>query len=398
MPTGLAVLRPRLVGFLTAVSEFDWRLQKKSDLNVARYPPSGGLVLGSAVTKKRVFMTYDYLADTRIDPRIARLLAAVPEGGSRDVLSYEEFVGAANSPKNIAFQEARRRFMDRIDTEEVASSVGLDITYHELISQPDGNTVNVQVYRPKGDEVVPCVYYIHGGGMMFLSAHDGNYKAWFRTIANCGVAVVAIDFRNAVSPSSVPEVAPFPAGLNDCVSGCRWVVENAERFGIDPNRVVISGESGGGNLTIATTMSFLRSGEVSLIKGVYALCPYIAGFHPREDLPSSIRNNGISLQLHNNNGVVGYGEEAYREKNALAWPLFASVEDVAGFPPSVIQVDECDPLRDEGVAFYRLLLEAGATVRCVELLGMTHAGELMIWAVPEITRATAAAIANFAAN
>jgi hypothetical protein len=233
---------------------------------------------------------------------------------------------------------------------------------------------------------------------MFLSAHDGNYKAWFRTIANCGVAVVAIDFRNAVSPSSVPEVAPFPAGLNDCVSGFRWVVENAERFGIDPNRVVISGESGGGNLTIATTMSFLRSGEVSLIKGVYALCPYIAGFHPREDLPSSIRNNCISLQLHNNNGVVGYGEEAYREKNALAWPLFASVEDVAGFPPSVIQVDECDPLRDEGVAFYRLLLEAGATVRCVELLGMTHAGELMIWAVPEITRATAAAIANFAAN
>lgn len=102
--------------------------------------------------------------------------------------------------------------------------------------------------------------------------------------------------------------------------------------------------------------------------------------------------------MHNNNGVVGYGEEAYREKNALAWPLFASVEDVAGFPPSVIQVDECDPLRDEGVAFYRLLLEAGATVRCVELLGMTHAGELMIWAVPEITRATAAAIANFAAN
>jgi acetyl esterase/lipase len=95
---------------------------------------------------------------------------------------------------------------------------------------------------------------------------------------------------------------------------------------------------------------------------------------------------------------VGYSEEAFRARNPLAWPLFATVEDLVGFPPSVIQVNECDPLRDEGVTFYRRLVQAGVTARCVELMGTTHAAETMIWAVPEITQAAAAAIANFATH
>ena len=53
------------------------------------------------------------------------------------------------------------------------------------------------------------------------------------------------------------EVAPFPAGLNDCVSGLRWVIDNAASLGIDPGRVIVAGESGGGNLTLATGLGFL---------------------------------------------------------------------------------------------------------------------------------------------
>ena len=157
-------------------------------------------------------MTYDYLADSRIDPRISRLFATLPQGLSRDVASYEEFVAAANSAKNLAFNEARRGFMAAIDTEEAAPSTGLDISCHEFAAQPDGNTINVQVYRPKGEQVVACVYYIHGGGMMSLSAHDGNYKAWFRSIANCGVAVVAVEARVPSPPAPPISTAPGPEG------------------------------------------------------------------------------------------------------------------------------------------------------------------------------------------
>ena len=158
-------------------------------------------------------------------------------------------------------------------------------------------------------------------------------------------------------PSSVPEVAPFPAGLNDCVSGLKWVVANAGHLGIDPARIIVAGESGGGNLTLATGLKLKQDGELGLIKGLYALCPYIAGQWPTPECPSSTENNGILLELHNNRGAIGYGIEAFNERNPLAWPSFATVEDVQGFPPTVISVNECDPLRDEGINFYRLLLQ-----------------------------------------
>ena len=73
------------------------------------------------------------------------------------------------------------------------------------------------------------MYYIHGGGMQSMSCYDGNYRAWGRIIAAQGVAVAMVDFRNALTPSSVEEVAPFPAGLNDCVSGLHWLIANASR-------------------------------------------------------------------------------------------------------------------------------------------------------------------------
>ena len=56
--------------------------------------------------------------------------------------------------------------------------------------------------------MLPCVYYIHGGGMETMSCYDGNYRAWGRIIAAQGVAVAMVDFRNAWSPSSVPTRSP----------------------------------------------------------------------------------------------------------------------------------------------------------------------------------------------
>jgi len=80
-----------------------------------------------------------------------------------------------------------------------------------------------------------------------------------------------LDCRNALTPSSVKEMAPFPAGLNDCVSGLEWVVANAAQLNIDPDRVIVAGESGGGNLTLATGLKLKADGKLGLIKGLYAL-------------------------------------------------------------------------------------------------------------------------------
>src|SRR3546814_7995149 len=87
--------------------------------------------------------------------------------------------------------------------------------------------------------------------------------------------------------------------------------------------------------------------------GIYALCPFIGGIWPLAESPSSVENEGIFLSVHNNRYAMGYGIEAYEARNPLAWPAFAQAEHVRGLPPVVISVNECDPLRDEGVNFYR---------------------------------------------
>ncbi len=333
--------------------------------------------------------------DPRIDPRIKALFGAFDMPAAENASSREELLARANSEEAIAFREGLKMFLDTCDTEEIAPSTGLSISTKELKSEPDGNTINIQFIRPDAQDVLPCVYYIHGGGMQSMSCYDGNYKAWGRIIAQQGVAVAMVDFRNALIPSSVPEVEPYPAGLNDCVSGLKWVAANSGELGIDSGQIIIAGESGGGNLTLATGLRLKQEGQLHLIQGLYALCPYIAGIWPLEENPSSTENNGILLDLHNNNGAMAYGIEELERRNPLAWPGFCTGEDVHGLPPTMISVNECDPLRDEGINFYRLLITEGVPASCRQVMGTIHGTEIFPMACPETSRETARSIADF---
>ena len=333
--------------------------------------------------------------DPRIDPRIKATMGLMQMVSEPDVESRERLLEESNTDEAKAVQEATRGFMALCDTEEIASSKGLEIKTHEFISTPDGNTIKIQVIRPESKDPLPCVYYIHGGGMMVMSCFDGIYQSWSRIIAAEGIAVVLVDFRNCLVASSAPEVECFPAGLNDCVSGLKWLHENASDLGIDPNRIIVAGESGGGNLTLATGLKLKQDGELGLIRGLYALCPYIAGKWPQDRFPSSTENNGLLLDLHNNRGAMAYGMEEFEKGNPLAWPSFATEADVEGFPPTVISVNECDPLRDEGIEFYRLLLRSGISTRCRQVMGTIHGTEIFAISCPDISRETASSIAHF---
>jgi acetyl esterase/lipase len=334
-------------------------------------------------------------ADLRIDPRIKAMFGAMELPKNADVPDRETLLARSNSEEAKASTAMIEGFFDQMDNEAVASSKGLTSRWESLVSAPDGNTIRCHFIRPDNSEIVPCIYYIHGGGMAFLSAERGCYKAWGRIIAAQGVAVAMIDFRNCVTASSVPEVAPYPAGLTDCVSGLKWVHANAAALGIDPTRIIIAGESGGGNLTLAAGMKMKRDGDIGLIKGLYALCPFLAGRWPAPDCPSSVENNGIFIDVHNNIAAIGYGIEAFNARDPLAWPGFAGESDVHGLPNVVINVNECDPLRDEGVNFYRLLLRAGVPARCRQMMGTIHATEVLPALCPDISRDTARDMAAF---
>ena len=333
--------------------------------------------------------------DPRIDPRLKELLAFVPSEPSGSGASRDELVARASTPEARLAQAEAAALLDAMDDGVSVPTAGLDVSRVSITSS-HAHPIDLAVIRPQVDGPLPCVYYLHGGGMATMSCFDGVYRVWGRRIAHHGVVVVMVDFRNCLVPSSASEVAPYPAGLDDCVTGLRWVHAHAATLGIDPDRIVVAGESGGGNLTLATGMRLLREGGLELVRGLYALCPYLAGDWPQERFPSSTENNGIFLDVHGDAGRVRYGIEAFEARDPLAWPSFATEADVVGLPPTFISVNECDPLRDEGIEFYRLLLRAGVLAQCRQVMGTIHGAELIPIACPEVSEETAASIARFA--
>src|SRR5271168_1299743 len=203
--------------------------------------------------------------DPRLDPRIKKVFAGMPAPVEKpNVSSREELLAQENSPAVLAALERQTALFDSMDSEEIAPSAGLSVRVETLTSSPDGNSIKIRYVRPDNSEILPCVYYIHGGRMEMSSCFEGNYRTWARMIAARGVAVAMVEFRNSVHPSGVPEIAPFPAGLNDCISGLKWVHANAAALNVDQRRIIVAGESGGGNLTLAVvSLAHDMSGRIS---------------------------------------------------------------------------------------------------------------------------------------
>ena len=167
------------------------------------------------------------------------------------------------------------------------------------------------------------------------------------------------------------------------------------------SNVVISGESGGGNLSIATALKAKQDGWSADISGVYAQCPYIYGGYadPSPELTSLFENDDYFLNVgHQMAALVRpYDPTGENATNPLAWPYHASAEDLEGLPPFVISVNELDPLRDEGLAFHKKLVSAGVSSVARTVNGTCHAGDMLFLKfMPEVYAATVADLRSFA--
>ena len=272
-------------------------------------------------------------------------------------------------------------------------------SHTEVISGVDGNDINLYIHRPTAGarEPRPCILHIHGGGMVILKASGASYRRWRNELAALDLVVVGVEFRNA---GGALGPHPFPAGLNDCTSALEWVHANAAEMGV--SKIVVSGESGGGNLTLATTLRASREGRLHMIDGVYAQCPYISGAYgnPPMELTSLHENDGYFLSSEMMDVMVrAYDPSGENLTNPLAWPLNAETRDLEGLPPHVISVNELDPLRDEGLAYFRKLTKAGVTANSRTVNGTCHAGDVIFrGAIPEVYAASARDLSAFAHN
>ena len=333
--------------------------------------------------------------DPRADPRMVAVLNALGVGGAPEpspvnedspIEALREFVGVAEEGYEMMFGFLSTG-LDPV--EGVTSTV-------EVIRGIDGNDITLFISKPTNAAgSIPGVLHIHGGGMVLLEAAGAGYVRWREELAATGLVVVGVEFRNGAGKHGP---YPFPSGLNDCASAQQWMFDNKARLGI--SKLVVSGESGGGNLSIATTLKANREGRIAQIDGVYAQCPYISNAYATKlpELPSLYENEGYFLASDAMAAMSKvYDPMGENATNPLAWPYYATADDVAGLPPHVISVNQLDPLRDEGLAYFRKLAGAGVSVSSRTVNGTCHAGDCIFRAaLPEVYLATIRDIKGFA--
>ncbi|OAN32479.1 alpha/beta hydrolase fold domain-containing protein [Mycolicibacterium iranicum] len=333
--------------------------------------------------------------DPRSDPRMVAAFARfglegrLPASGlSVDSALDERYAYAAMS------EEGMGAIFDVLAA-ELPSPADVSTTT-STIPGPDGNDITVYISRPTDAQgTIPGIVHLHGGGMAIASAGDLAYIRLREHLASTGLVVVGVEFRNSAGKLG-PH--PFPAGLNDCAAAVRWVSANRADLGV--GHVVVSGESGGGNLTLTLAHKAKREEWISEIAGFYAQCPYISNRWLEDclDLPSLKENDGYFVSCEQL-ALLGslYDPAGNHAQDATCWASVATDEDLKDLPPHVISVNELDPLRDAGLQYYRRLLRAGVPTVGRIVAGTCHGGDLLFGnALPDVFSASVRDVSGFA--
>ena len=227
------------------------------------------------------------------------------------------------------------------------------------IATVDGD-VSVRIYRPTSEGSLPALIYFHGGGWTLGNLDTDD--AFCRAICNAvQCVVVSVNYRHA------PE-HKFPTAVQDAYAATCWVADNAGELGVDSARLAVGGSSAGGNLAAVVTLMAREKRTPRILYQVLRLPVTNYDFETR-----SYRECGEGYGLERRSMEWFWNNYLNSPADGLhphASPLKAG--DLSGLPPALVQTAEYDPLRDEGRAYARRLMEAGVqtTDRCYE--GMMH--------------------------
>jgi acetyl esterase len=284
-----------------------------------------------------------------VDPQIAAVLALMEQLGA-----------PALSNRTPEQARAGMRAMT-IDWRDAASLAAVRSVEDSTVPGPAGD-IAIRVYRPDADGPVPTVVFFHGGGFVIgdIDTHDDQARLLARDVA---AVVVSVDYRLA------PE-AKFPAGFDDCLSATTYVADHIDEYGADPSRLVVAGDSAGGNLAAAVAIACRDAGGPAL--AAQLLLYPVVDFAPGGPYPSRIDNGeGYFLTAEDSAWFhQNYVPDDFDNTDPRASVI--KVADLSGLPPAVIGTAEFDPLRDEGEAYAGRLREAGVEVVLRRFGGMIH--------------------------
>jgi acetyl esterase len=229
----------------------------------------------------------------------------------------------------------------------------------------DGGEIRVRVLRPEGDEVLPAVYFVHGGGW-FQGNLDTAAVESGPMASSVGCVVVSVEYRLA------PE-HPFPVPLEDVVAGWNWLHANAEVLSVDASRIAVAGTSAGGNLAAALCLAARDRGlPMPLVQLLDVPALDLTGGAPSlEEFAQGAGLTGAQVKQF----AADYCGDVDPAQPLLS-PLLAA--DLSGLPPAVVIVAEVDPVRDDGERWVRALQAAGVPAAGVRVLTQVHGS----WIIP----------------
>lgn len=231
------------------------------------------------------------------------------------------------------------------------------------IPAPHG-AIPARIYTPKTlrktNGLAPCLVFYHGGGWVIgdLDSHD----VVCRKLAHEGeLIVISIDYRLA------PE-HKFPAAVDDAITAVKWVASNAKDLDIDAGRLMVGGDSAGGNLAAVVALA-ARDANGPKIAGQVLIYPAtdFAMKHPSHSEPeTSILLTHSVIKWFCNHYLSGPADI----DNWQASP--ARAKTLADLPPAYVLTAGGDPLRDEGDEYAGRLKEAGVPVTYKHFPGQFH--------------------------
>lgn len=246
--------------------------------------------------------------------------------------------------------------------------------------------IRLKVWRGHGapSEGAPALLYLHGGGWV-IGAPE-THEDICRTLANlAGAVVISPDYR--LAPDH-----PFPAAIEDCVTALTYMVAESKSLGIDPRRIVVGGDSAGGNLAAVLAL-MAPDGDAPTVLGQILIYPVTDQQQTADSYSRYAQDFGLTAS------EMAWFRNHYLPDGIDGWDWRASplrASSLAGVAPAFVILAGCDVLSDEGAAYAaRLSAESSATLRSWP--GQIHGFVSMGGVIPQAREALEAAAAAWRA-
>jgi len=241
--------------------------------------------------------------------------------------------------------------------------------------------VRVLLHRPAGAEAAaPAILYIHGGGM--VAGTPDMYSGALRDLALAtGALVVAPDYRLA------PET-PFPGGLEDLHAVLLWLHANAADLGVDPARLVLMGDSGGGGLAAGLALLARDRGQVPL-RAQVLIYPMLDARTGRAEAPSDDPLTGefVWTRVQNRLAWEWIAPDTGVQPGVRGYFSPAEAHDLTGLPPAYMMTGALDLFRDEDITFAQRLMQAGIPTELKVYPGAVHGFDVLLGDIAARARA-----------